>query len=438
MLLGTIIDEAPLGSVHLRIIAIGMLVMLLEGIDIQIIGFAAPTIIRELGIEPAAFGIVFSAGLAGATIGAALLGPLGDRFGRKPLIFWSILIFALGTMATPLADSVATFIAIRLAASIGLGGVIPNLLALVAEYSPARSRGKIVASVATGQLAGGMAGGIVSGWAIPLFGWPPIFFGAGIASIALAPIAWFGLPESLRFLSQRGANAGRIAAQLRTLRSDRPDIAADVRFPPEAPQPPVTALLAPEHRMTTMLLWLAIAANLFMTAFVIYWLPTLLERMGMPLADAILAISVMNGAGIVGGLAIAPALDRWNPLKVLTAAYLAAAAAIALIGAVAPDPLGVMLVTALAGFLGLGAYAGVNVLAATLYPTSLRSAGIGWAIALGKVGSILGPLAATAGLAGGVALGQVFLISASGGVVAALALLGLRLHHARTARAARP
>lgn len=136
MHLGTILDHAPIGRVHLRIILIGMLIMVLEGVDIQIIGFAAPTIIRELGIPPAEFGIVFSAGLVGATIGAAVLGPLGDRIGRKPLILWCTLAFALGTAATPLADSIATFVAIRLAASIGLGGVI----------QPARARSRIFAS----------------------------------------------------------------------------------------------------------------------------------------------------------------------------------------------------------------------------------------------------------------------------------------------------
>lgn len=165
-----------------------------------------------------------------------------------------------------------------------------------------------------------------------------------------------------------------------------------------------------------------------MTAFVIYWLPTLLERMGMPLKDAILAISVMNGTGILGGLAVARALDRWEPIRVLVATYLFAACAIGAIGAVAPATFGVLVVAGLSGFFGLGAYAGINVLAATLYPTRLRSAGIGWAIAFGKVGSILGPMAATAGLASGVPLSSVFLISASGGVVAAMALLLLMRH----------
>lgn len=428
MQLGTILDEAPLGPLHWRIIAIGMLIMLLEGVDIQIIGFAAPTIIKQHGIALADFGIVFSAGLVGATIGAAVLGPLGDRIGRRPLILWSIVLFALGTLATPLAQSVAEFVAIRLIASIGLGGVIPNLLALIAEYSPARKRGSIVASVATGQLAGGMIGGLISGWAIPIYGWEAIFLAAGVLSIALAPLAWFGLPESVRYLSQDPRNRSGLLAQLRALRADLPDNLDDIQFPPEEPQPPISALLAQPHRQASLLLWLAVAANLFMTAFVVYWLPSLLERMGMPLRDAIFSISVMNGAGILGGLAVAWVLDRWSPAKALVGTYLLAGCAIAAIGLVAPSTTLVLVVVGLAGFFGLGAYAGINVLAATLYPTRLRSAGIGWAIAFGKVGSILGPMAATAGLAAGVPIKSIFFISASGGLIAALALLPLAYH----------
>lgn len=426
MLLGDIIDDAPIGRVHIRVIAIGFLIMFIEGVDIQIIGFAAPAIIRELGIIPQHFGIVFSAGLLGATIGAALLGPLGDRIGRKPLIFVNVIFFGLGTLATPLAQSIEQFVAIRFLASLGLGGVIPNLLALVAEYAPKRARGTIVAGVATGQLAGGMAGGFFSGWMIGVYGWAPIFTIAGVLSLLLAPLVLIGLPESLRFLSQKERNAARVTAELGKLRSDMAGAHASLTFPPGAKQPPVTALLARDIRTTTLLLWLAIAANLFMTAFVIYWLPTLLERMGMPLSDAILAVSLMNGAGILGGFAVARALDRWPPLNVLILVYVLAALAVGSIGTVAPNTVGVTIIVVLAGFFGLGAYAGINVLAATLYPTALRSAGIGWAIALGKVGSIFGPMAATAGLASGMPLPSVFLISASGGLVAAAALLGLR------------
>lgn len=428
MHLGTILDEAQPGWLHLRIVALSLAIMVLEGIDIQIIGFAAPTIILELGIAPPAFGVVFSAGLLGALIGAAVLGPLGDRIGRKPIIICSVLVFAIGTVATPIAGSVGGFVAIRLVASLGLGGVIPNVLALVAEYAPTRHRAAIVAIVATGQLLGGMVGGVVSGWAIPFAGWEPVFIGAGLISVAFVPLVWFGLPESLRFLSQSGRHNLRIHTQLQKLCGTTYDLPAGNQFPSEGVQPPITALLIHPFRTTTLLLWITISANLFMTTFVIYWLPTLLDRMGMPLGTAILAVSVMNGGGIAGGLLLSLVLARFQPVLVLFVTYLLASCAVAAIGVVAPDVTGVMVASSLAGFLGLGAYSGVSVIAATHYPTGLRSAAIGWAIALGKLGSISGPMAASAGLAGGVPIRIVFLISASGGVVAAAALLMLHQH----------
>jgi len=425
--LDELIDGAPIGRVHHKILAIGLLIMFIEGIDIQIIGFVAPAIIRAWALPPAEFGIIFSAGLLGATIGAAVLGPFGDRIGRKPLIVAATIVFALGTLATPLSSNVTELVVIRFLASIGLGGVIPNMLALVAEYSPARVRASFVATVATAQLAGGMVGGIASGWAIGIFGWHPIFYVAGAASLVMVPVVLFTLPESLRFLSQRERYRDRVIKGLRELRKDLPDVSLAEEDMVTRPPTPVTALLARDVRTTTLLIWLAIAANLFMTAFVIYWLPTLLERLGMPLSQAILAVSLLNFAGIVGGLFVARMLDVRPPLKVLIAVYGLAALSVGCIGFIAPATVGVMIIVFLTGFFGLGAYAGINVMAATVYPTHLRSAGIGWAIALGKVGSILGPMAATAGLAGGVPLQGVFLISATGGIVAAAALALLQV-----------
>lgn len=426
MQLDDIIDQSSFGSVHIRIVSIAAMVMFLEGLDIQLIGFAAPRIIEILGIPTTAFGIIFSAGLLGALAGAAIIGSLGDRFGRKPLIYASITIFALGTFITPLATSVELLVLIRFVASLGLGGVIPNLLALVAEYAPTRLRGTLVAGVATGQLVGGMVGGLVSGWIIDRHGWASLFEGAGILSMLLLPVVAWGLPESIRYLARTQSNHPQTLRQIQLLRSDLAQFSGKIELPPVVTPPSIASLLSRDLRRTTLLLWLATAANLFMTAFVIYWLPVLLNRSGMPLPTAIFMVSAMNGGGIVGGMVLARALDKLPPCRVLIGSYLFAAISIAMIGPIAPHAGGVVICTALAGFFGLGCYVGMNILAANAYPTLLRSSGIGWVMATGKLGSIGGPIAASAGLAIGIPLSQVFLIPAAGGLVAAAALLALQ------------
>src|SRR5258707_7082699 len=137
---GDVIDRASVAGFHLRLLAIVAAIMILEGIDIQCISFVAPAILRDWSIEASAFGIVFSVGLLGALAGAAVLGPLGDRFGRKPIIITNIVFFALGTLATPWAWDVQSLSIIRFLTSLGLGGVTPNAIALVSEYAPAKVR----------------------------------------------------------------------------------------------------------------------------------------------------------------------------------------------------------------------------------------------------------------------------------------------------------
>src|SRR3546814_9632096 len=141
----------------------------------QCIIFVAPAILKYVQLEPAAFGIVFSVGLVWALVGAAVLGPLGDRFGRKPIIVVNILFFAVGTLVTPLAWDVQSLTIIRFLTSLGLGGVTPNAIALVSEYAPARVRALFVAIVATAPLAGGLIGGLASRWLLPAFGGGGLF-----------------------------------------------------------------------------------------------------------------------------------------------------------------------------------------------------------------------------------------------------------------------
>lgn len=420
MHLNTILDEAPVRRFHITLFVVSLLIMILEGIDIQIIGFVAPLIVAEWGIPTADFAIVFSAGLAGATVGAVLLGSLGDRIGRRPMILASMTLFGIGTLMTPFVHEMKTLVLLRFVTSLGLGGVVPNLLALCAELFPRRIRTSFVGIVATAQLAGGVLGSLLSSWLISEHGWRFMFYLAGGLSVLMLVPAFFLLPESLRFLVVKGAAPHRLAALVRRmgLKPVRPeDIVVDRTAPSDRS---VLDLFRGGRAPVTSLLWLAIGFNLFMTAFIIYWLPTLLVQLGVELPTAIISITVMNAAGILGGVSLSLAIQRFGPFRVLGAAYLLAAISVAAIGFVAPAILPMMLAVFLAGFLGLGAFAGMSLLAATLYPTELRSAGVGGAIAASKAGAIAGPLAAGAGLAAEMPLTGVFMISASGGLMACL------------------
>lgn len=416
------LDTAPLGRFHVTLFAVSLAVMLLEGVDIQLIGFVAPLIVAEWEIPAADFSLVFSAGLAGAMVGAMLLGTLGDRLGRRPMILASLALFAVGTLATPLVTDVTGLVALRFATSLGLGGVVPNLLSLCAELAPGRVRAAFVGAVATGQLAGGVLGSVLSSWLLEDYGWRFMFVLAGGLSVLMLVPAWILLPESPRFILVAGRDPRPVRAVLNRLGRPDIDVAALTVERSIVGHVSIRDLFSGGRAAMTSYLWLAIGFNIFMTVFVIYWLPTLLGQLGVPLSTAILAVTSMNAAGIIGGIAVSVAINRFGPFGVLPVCYLLCAASVAVLGFAAPNVPAVMLLAFSAGFFGLGGFAGANLLSATLYPTELRSAGVGAAIAASKAGGIAGPLAAGAGLAAGVPLSGIFLISAAGGVLAAIAV----------------
>lgn len=425
---GEVIDRARLQGLHFRILAIVAAVMVLEGIDIQCISFVAPAIMRDWSVAASAFGAVFSVGLIGALIGAAVLGPLGDRFGRKPVIIVNILLFATGTLITPFAWDVPSLTVIRFLTSLGLGGVTPNAIALISEYAPSRVRALFVAIVATSPLAGGMLGGLASRWLIPPYGWEAVFYAAGALSIVVLVPA-IALPESIRFLIAKQRRIDLVARLLGKL-DDHRSYDGSERFvlpPSERGAVGIADLFRGGLAGITLLLWLGVAANLFMTVLLIYWLPILLAQQGVAMGTAIVATSVLNGAGILGGIALAFLVDRIGAPRVIIGASFAAALFVPLIGVVAPDVTMTVLFVFLSGFVGLGSYAGFNVVAAAVYPVPIRSAGVGWALSIGKAGAAAGPFAASTALAMEMPLGGVYLIAAAAGLVAAGAIVAISL-----------
>jgi AAHS family 4-hydroxybenzoate transporter-like MFS transporter len=423
MRVDSVIDDAPVGRFHVTLFLVSLLIMILEGIEIQVIGFVAPSIIADWGIPSQQLGPIFSAGLAGAMIGAAVFGSVGDQRGRRPVILGCMTLFSAGTLLTPFTSSVESLTLLRFVTSLGLGGVIPNVISLCSELSPRRIRAFFVGSVATSQLVGGVVGSLLASWLLQNNPWQLVFYVIGIASLLfIIPVATL-LPESLRFLVIKRKSTGRIRSLLLRLNADEHLAGKLYAQEPVKAQSNVLALFQKGYAATTLLLWLAIAANLFMTAFIIYWLPTLLVQSGIELSTAIMSITIMNFAGILGGLCLSVMLNRLNPFLVLAAVYFVAALAVSQIGFLAPWVPGVFMAVFAAGFLALGGFAGISSIAATLYPTELRSTGVGSAIAASKAGAIFGPMAAGAALAAGMSLPVVFMICGLGGITAGIALL---------------
>src|SRR4030081_95592 len=208
------IDEQPIGAFQIKLLATSAAVLFLDGFDTQAIGYVAPALAKEWGLTKAALGPVFSAGLFGLMIGALVFGPLADRIGRKKIIILSTLAFGIGAVVTAFVQDVNTLLAIRFLTGLGLGGAMPNAIAMTSEFSPHRRRATMVMVMFCGFSIGAALGGLLAAALIPQFGWRSVFAVGGVAPLLLVPILALRLPESVRFLALTGRAPARVAELL--------------------------------------------------------------------------------------------------------------------------------------------------------------------------------------------------------------------------------
>lgn len=436
--IAAIIDSAAISPLQWRVFAMTLAASIFDGFDTMVMSFLAPAITREWGTSHAAFGLVFSATLLGAAIGAATLGLLADRVGRKRLVMVAILWFGLLTIACALATGITSLVILRFIAGLGLGGAIPNMLALAAEYAPARRRSTIVSIITWGTPLGAVLGGLIAPSVLVVADWRAMLLVAGIAPILLVPLLWIWLPESVRFLALRGSSDVRLLVILRRICPTLP-ITAGTRFvltERTVGRATIGALFRNGLAAGTILLSAAMFTSLLLSFMLVNWTPTLLERAGIPLSEAILGTIILNLSGIVGSLAIAPVVDgRFRGSAVLAISYLCAVAAILGAGAATMldgVPLPVLMATlAASGFFLIGSQITLSAYITAFFPTALRGTGIGFNNAVARCGSLLGPALGGILLSAGVDPAHILFAGVIPGFLSAAALAILAIVQAR-------
>jgi MFS transporter, AAHS family, 4-hydroxybenzoate transporter len=420
------IDAQPVGGFQIRLLATCAAVLFLDGFDTQAIGFVAPALAREWGVTKVALGPVFSAGLFGLMIGALLLGPLADRVGRKKIIIVSTVAFGLGALVTTLVQDVSSLIVIRFLTGLGLGGAMPNAIALTSEFNPRRRRATMVMIMFCGFSVGAALGGLLAAALIPQFGWRSVFVVGGVAPLLLAPILAVKLPESVRFLALTRGFDGRVA-QLLLLVNPGAVFAPATRFIVDEPKLsgiPVKHLFTSGRTVPTLLLWVVFFMSLLDLYFLSNWLPTVLNDFGASLSQAAVIGSMLQIGGVVGTVALGSVIDRFS-FRALALVYFAAVFAVGAIGQLGHSAVFVTVAIFAAGFCIVGGQIAANALAAGYYPTSVRATGVGWALGIGRVGAIVGPLIGGALLDMKWSAGEVFLMAAAAALCAALAAFSL-------------
>jgi len=387
-----IIDQRPLSRFQAWTMALCALVIVLDGFDTQSIGFLAPSMADSLHIPLKTFGPIFGAALFGLMISSMLIGPMADRWGRKWPIVICTLLFGTFAMLTARATSFSELRTLRFVTGLGLGGALSNVVALMAEYAPKRLVAVVVSILFCGMPAGAILGGLVSSVMLPRWGWQSVFYAGGVLPFVLALLLIAILPESVRYLEISGRSERKIA---RILARISPDL-ADAPFSRAAQQDqrrsiPVIHLFTEGRAAATILLWIPYFMNLLILYFVVSWLPALLRQTGMPVSAGITAIILFSVGGVAGSGTEGVLINRWGAFAVLLAEFACSALLIGSLAYSRSFPL-TMAITLVLGFAVQAAQAGLNVIGATVYPTSIRSTGIGWALGVGRIGSIVGPL----------------------------------------------
>ncbi len=418
-----LIDERGISGFNLWLVFLVFFVVLFDGYDIGAVAFAAPSLVREWHVDQAALGPVLGASLIGMLFGAPVLGFIGDRFGRKKAIILSCLIFGVFTWAGALATALPHLFWLRLFAGIGIGGLMPNAIALTAEFAPRRYRATMIIVMFSGVSFGGAFPGVVAAVLVPTHGWQILFTIGGVMPLAVALLCLIALPESIKYLVVKGRQeeTARLVARL------RPDMTIDADSEFTIRDEKQYGGLSPKYlfgdglALITPLLWLLFVMNLMGYFFLLSWTPVLLASANVPLTKAALAQAVFQLGGTIGGWVLCRPMDT-KGLMPITVLFALAVPAVALIGYVGPiSESALMLIEFVAGFCVLGLQFGINAASGMIYPTSFRSNGSGWALGIGRVGSIIGPILGGALIAMHLPIQKLYLLAAIPFVVGTVA-----------------
>jgi AAHS family 4-hydroxybenzoate transporter-like MFS transporter len=334
---------------------------------------------------------------------------------------------ALSTLMGSTANTPQELLNWRLLTGLGLGASLPNALAMGAEYAPARTRTALVALLACCISLGSAVSGLAAPWILAVGSWRTLFVvGGSIALLAWLPL--LALPESLRFLAARGREPEKIGRLLEQLSPGHRHTPGDTYTLREQRTGKLSVgyLLTPHLAPATLLLWLVFFLNLGLLYVMSVWLSTLLNQSGLPLSQALRIGAMFQIGGVVGGFGLAWLMQRWGPFLVLAVSYTLTAGALALLGTQITAPALLVVLILIIGNGINGGQVALNAVSATLYPTAVRATGVGWALGIGRLGAILGPLAAGSLMSAGIPLGHLFWLAIIPTLTSAIAVVLLR------------
>jgi AAHS family 4-hydroxybenzoate transporter-like MFS transporter len=352
-----------------------------------------PSLAPEWGLHRSAFGWALSAALIGMMGGAMILGPLGDRWGRRPVLIAMMLVLGVSSILTGLATTVTELVIWRLLTGLALGASLPNATALTSEYVPTHRRAALVILMYCNVAIGAFIAGFVAPPIIEAFGWRMIFYVGGVIPLVIAVLLWVGAPESVKLLFARNPQDPRIRKILARLLPDIDPGTVEPHIGEKVRSQSVLELLSPEFRARTSLLWCVYILNSFVLFLLITWLPALLQGAGWEPAQALRGSVMIQAGGVMGGLVLSSFVDRGKTVPAMVCAYAITAVCLGLFLVIPADSGGWWVLLLVIGGGTSGSQFALIALSTAFYPPAIRAAGVGWALGVARIGAITAPLA---------------------------------------------
>ena len=419
------LEELPVSSFHYKLLGVAGLGWMFDSFDTGLIAFVLPVLAKEWHLAPPQMGLIGSIGLAGMALGAVVSGTMADRWGRKNVFSFTILLYSLATGLCVWAPTYHSLLLCRFLVGFGLGGELPVAVTLVSEYAPARVRGRFIVLLESFWAVGWIGAACIAYLFIPHYGWRLTFLIGAIPALYIFIIR-LHMPESVRYLLSKGKReaAEQIVSTLETaLHVERTtgmtDAEADV---PEVKQS-FRTLWSPSYRVRTILLWLVWFGIIFSYYGIFMWLPSFVFKQGFAVIKTFEYVLMMTLAQLPGYFSAAYLVERWGR-KYTLAIYLLGSGIAGYFFGHAGSVAALISAGAIMSFFNLGAWGVLYTYTPEQYPTAIRAMGSGWAAGFGRIGGIVAPLLVGYLLSESVGMNGVFyLFAAVFCIIAALILL---------------
>jgi len=427
--IGPLLENRRIGRFQALTLSLGVLTLFVDGLDYSAVNAGSSAIVHAFGAQPSAMGQVFSVGYFGIFIGSVLFGVLGDKFGRRPALIVGVLAYSLPALATVFATSFQEVTFWRFLAGIGIGGVVPNVIALLTEAAPKRHRVTFVMASFVGYSAGNASIAQVATWFIPVYGWQVVFLVAGVTGVAFGAVLALFLPESIPYVAATKPDSPKLRDLVRRA---LPELAlgtedrVTLRRPKSETRFSLRLLFESYRRIATPLLWIAFFAESLTFMTFSSWLVLVLESAGLSSERATQTFSYASFGAMIAVFTLGRLIDHFGPKATVVSACIAAGT-ITYLGMPGLSPAALVAVAILAQASASATHQALNGIVGAYYPTIIRGNGVGIATGMGRVAAIIGPGVVGILMAAKVPLQEVLIFIAIPDLVVAAACVGLHL-----------